>query len=168
MRRYFLGVTIVAAFNAIVVGIGALVLDVPLAGTIAVVTFVTAYIPFVGAVVAGAFAVLLALGTKGTTAALIMLVIVILANGLLQNIVAADRDGRDAADEPAAHPRRHDLRRRVLRHGRHGARGAAHVGRDPHLRRPRPRALGRQAHAERRTDGRRRAAGLTHLAMGLQ
>ena len=88
MRRYFLGVTIVAAFNATVVGIGAVILDVPLAGTIAVVTFVTAYIPFVGAVVAGAFAVLLALGTQGTTTALIMLVIVILANGLLQNIVS--------------------------------------------------------------------------------
>ena len=88
MRRYFLGVTIVAAFNATVVGIAALVLDVPLAGTIAVVTFVTAYIPFVGAVVSGAFAVLLALGTQGTTTALIMLVIVILANGLLQNIVS--------------------------------------------------------------------------------
>jgi predicted PurR-regulated permease PerM len=87
MRRYFLGVTIVAAFNATVVGLGALVLDVPLAGTIAVVTFVTAYVPFIGAVVAGAFAVLLALGAKGTTTALIMLVIVILANGLLQNIV---------------------------------------------------------------------------------
>jgi len=71
-----------------VVDSGALVLDVPLAGTIAVVTFVTAYIPFVGAVVAGAFAVLLALGTQGTTTALIMLVIVILANGLLQNIVS--------------------------------------------------------------------------------
>ena len=87
MRRYFLGVTIVATFNAIVVGIGAVVLDVPLAGTIAVVTFVTAYIPFIGAVVAGAFAVLLALGTQGTTTAVIMLVIVILANGALQNIV---------------------------------------------------------------------------------
>ena len=46
LRRYFLGVTIVAAFNAVVVGIGAYLLDVPLAGTIAVVTFVTAYIPF--------------------------------------------------------------------------------------------------------------------------
>lgn len=87
MRRYFLGVTIVAGFNAVVVGVGALILDVPLAGTIAVVTFVTAYIPFIGAVVSGAFAVLLALGTQGTTTALIMLVIVILANGLLQNIV---------------------------------------------------------------------------------
>jgi predicted PurR-regulated permease PerM len=87
LRRYFLGVTIVAAFNGVVVGIGSLVLDVPLAGTIAVVTFVTAYIPFIGAFVAGAFAVMLALASQGTTTALIMLVIVILANGLLQNIV---------------------------------------------------------------------------------
>jgi predicted PurR-regulated permease PerM len=48
---------------------------------------VTAYVPFIGAFVAGAFAVLLALSSQGTTTALIMLVIVILANGLLQNIV---------------------------------------------------------------------------------
>ena len=58
----------------------------PLAGTIAVVTFVTAYIPYLGAFVAGAFAVILALGASGGTTALIMLVIVLLANGLLQNI----------------------------------------------------------------------------------
>jgi predicted PurR-regulated permease PerM len=88
VRRYFLGTTIVASFNAVVVGLGALILDVPLAGTIAVVTLVTAYVPFIGAVVAGAFAVVLALGAKGTTTALIMLVIVILANGLLQNVVS--------------------------------------------------------------------------------
>ena len=87
LRRYFLGVTIVAAFNAVVVGLGAYLLDVPLAGTIAVVTFVTAYIPFIGAFVSGAFAVLLALSSQGTTTAAIMLVIVILANGLLQNVV---------------------------------------------------------------------------------
>jgi len=87
VRAYFLGTTIVAAFNAIVVGVGAWLLDVPLAGTIAVVTFVTAYVPFVGAFVSGAFAVVLALGSKGTSTAVIMLIIVLLANGLLQNIV---------------------------------------------------------------------------------
>jgi predicted PurR-regulated permease PerM len=86
LRRYFVGVTIVAAFNGVVVFLGALILDVPLAGTIGVVTFVTAYIPYIGAFVSGAFAVVLALGAEGTTTALIMLVIVILANGLLQNI----------------------------------------------------------------------------------
>jgi predicted PurR-regulated permease PerM len=86
LRGYFRGVTIVAAFNGVVVGLAALALGVPLAGTIGVVTFVTAYVPFVGAFVSGAFAVVIALGAKGTTTALIMLVIVILANGLLQNV----------------------------------------------------------------------------------
>jgi len=88
LRRYFTGVTLVAAFNAVVVGLGALILDVPLAGTIAVVTFVTAYIPFIGAFVAGTFAVVLALGAGGTTTAILMLIVVVLANGLLQNIVS--------------------------------------------------------------------------------
>jgi predicted PurR-regulated permease PerM len=87
LRGYFRGVTIVSAFNGVVVTLGALLLGVPLAGTIGVVTFVTAYIPYIGAVVAGAFAVVIALGANGTTTALLMLVIVLLANGLLQNLV---------------------------------------------------------------------------------
>jgi putative heme transporter len=87
LRRYFLGVSIVAAFNAIVVGIAAWLLGVPLAGTIAVVTLVTAYVPFIGAFVSGAFAVILALAAEGTEVAVIMLVVVILANGMLQNVV---------------------------------------------------------------------------------
>ena len=87
LRGYFRGVTLVAAFNGVVVGVAAVLLDVPLAGTIAVVTFVTAYIPYIGAVVAGTFAVVLALGGQGTGAAVAMLVIVLLANGLLQNLV---------------------------------------------------------------------------------
>jgi len=87
LRGYFRGVTLVAAFNGVVVGLAALALGVPLAGTIGVVTFITAYVPYIGALVAGAFAVVIALGANGTTTALVMLVIVILANGLLQNIV---------------------------------------------------------------------------------
>lgn len=87
LRGYFRGVTLVAAFNGVVVGLAALLLGVPLAGTIAVVTFVTAYVPYIGAVVAGAFAVLLALGAQGTGVAVAMLVVVILANGLLQNLM---------------------------------------------------------------------------------
>jgi putative heme transporter len=87
LRRYFFGVSIVAAFNAVVVGIAAWVLGVPLVLTIAIVTFVTAYIPFIGAFVAGAFAVVIALASEGTGVALAMLVVVILANGTLQQIV---------------------------------------------------------------------------------
>jgi putative heme transporter len=87
LRSYFLAVTIIAGFNAMLIGGAALVLDVPLAGTIAVVTFVGAYIPFVGAWVAGAFAVLIALGTVGTDAAIVMAVVALLANSVLQQLL---------------------------------------------------------------------------------
>ena len=87
LRGYFLGVTLVAAFNAVVVGVGALVLGVPLAGTIAAVTFIGAYIPYLGAWGAGAFSVVLALGGAGTDAAVGMIILQLLANGILQQLV---------------------------------------------------------------------------------
>jgi predicted PurR-regulated permease PerM len=87
LQGYFVGVTVVALFNAAVVGIGALIIGVPLAGTIAAVTFVGAYIPYLGAWSAGAFSVLLALGGAGTDAAIAMIVIQLLANGILQQLV---------------------------------------------------------------------------------
>src|SRR4051794_6133072 len=87
LRAYFFGVTIVAVFNAAIVGVGALLLGVPLAGTIAVVTFVAAYIPYLGAWSAGAFSVLVALGGAGTDAAIGMAIIQLLANGILQQLI---------------------------------------------------------------------------------
>jgi putative heme transporter len=87
LRGYFVGVTAVAAFNGIVIGLGALIVGVPQAGTIAVVNFAAAYIPFLGAWAAGAFTVVIALGSQGTDAAIIMAVIVLLANGALQQLV---------------------------------------------------------------------------------
>jgi putative heme transporter len=87
LRGYFLGVTLVAAFNAVVVGVGALVLGVPQAGTIAIVTLLAAYVPYLGAWTAGAFSVLVALGGAGTDAAVGMIVIQLLANSVLQQLV---------------------------------------------------------------------------------
>jgi predicted PurR-regulated permease PerM len=87
LRGYFLGVTIVATFSAILVGGGALVLGIPLAGTIAVVTFIGGYVPYLGAWTAGAFSVLIALGGSGPEAAGAMVVIQLLSNGPLQQIV---------------------------------------------------------------------------------
>jgi predicted PurR-regulated permease PerM len=87
LRGYFVGVTLVAAFNAAVVGLGALVLGVPLAGTIVVVTLLAAYVPYLGAWTAGAFSVLIALGGAGTDAAVGMIVVQLLANSVLQQLV---------------------------------------------------------------------------------
>ena len=87
LRSYFLGVTIIAAFNGVLIGLAALIVGVPLAGTIAVVTFAGAYIPYLGAWVAGAFAVFIALGTEGTDAAIIMAVVALLGNSVLQQLI---------------------------------------------------------------------------------
>jgi predicted PurR-regulated permease PerM len=86
-RGYFVGVTVVAAWSALIVGAGALLLGVPLPGTIAVVTFIGGYVPYIGAWAAGAFAVLIALGGGGPEAAIAMAVVVLLANGLFQQLV---------------------------------------------------------------------------------
>ena len=87
LRGYFLGVTIVAVFSAVLVGGAALVLGIPLAGTIAVVTFIGGYVPYLGAWTAGAFSVLIALGGSGPEAAGAMVVVQLLSNGPLQQIV---------------------------------------------------------------------------------
>ena len=87
LRGYFLGTTIVAAFNAAVVAIGAWILGVPLIGTIVAVTFFGGYVPYIGAWGAGAFAVLMALGGAGADAAAGMIVLQLAANSVLQQLV---------------------------------------------------------------------------------
>jgi predicted PurR-regulated permease PerM len=87
LRGYFVGVTVVAAWSAAIVGVGALLLGVPLPGTIAAVTFVGGYVPYLGAWTAGAFAVLIALGAEGPETAVALALVVLLANGVLQQLV---------------------------------------------------------------------------------
>lgn len=93
-RGYARGMTVVALANAVTMGLGAWILGVPLAPTIAIVTFVTAYVPIFGAVFAGAFAVVIALGAEGLTDALIMLAIAIVANNSLSNLIQPIAFGR--------------------------------------------------------------------------
>jgi predicted PurR-regulated permease PerM len=87
MRGYFLGTTLIAAFSAVVVGIGSFIIGVPLVGTIIAVTFVAGYVPYLGAWSAAIFAVLLTLGSDGAAAAGAMAFLQLLANGPLQQIV---------------------------------------------------------------------------------
>jgi predicted PurR-regulated permease PerM len=85
-RRYFAGLTLIALMDAVVIGVAAWLLDVPFVIGITVLTFVAAYVPYVGAFLAGVFAVLLALGSGGLEIALTMLVVVIFTNGVLENL----------------------------------------------------------------------------------
>jgi putative heme transporter len=86
-RGYAWGLTMLGVANAAVVALGAWLLGVPLVGSIAVVSFVTSYVPYLGAFVAGAFAVLIAYGSGGLGIALAMLLVVLLANSVIQNLL---------------------------------------------------------------------------------
>lgn len=68
---------LVATIDAVGIGLGAFLLGVPLAIPVAVLVFLGAFIPFVGAVVTGALAVFLALVYNGPWIALWMLVVVL-------------------------------------------------------------------------------------------
>jgi predicted PurR-regulated permease PerM len=94
IRGYFKGATIVAAVNALVIIPVTLILRVPLVGAISLVTFVTCYIPSFGGYIGGAFAVFIALASRGLTAGLVMLAFVIVAHTLLQTPVQAFAYGK--------------------------------------------------------------------------
>ncbi len=68
---------LVATIDAIGIGLGAFLLGVPLAIPVAVLVFLGAFIPFVGAVITGALAVFLALVYNGPWIAFWMLIVVL-------------------------------------------------------------------------------------------
>ena len=68
---------IVAAVDAIGIMIGAAILDVPFVLAIGVLVFLGAFVPMIGATIAGSVAVLVALVDQGPITALIMLGVVI-------------------------------------------------------------------------------------------
>ncbi|AIF40326.1 membrane protein [Dermacoccus nishinomiyaensis] len=78
---------IVSAIDSVCIGIGLIACGVPLALPLCVITFFGGFIPIVGATVAGALAVLVALVTKGVTTAIIVLVIIILVQQLEGHIL---------------------------------------------------------------------------------
>jgi predicted PurR-regulated permease PerM len=76
-----------SAIVTVAMGITAWLLGLPLVFTIMAITFIGGYIPYIGAFVAGAFTVLIALGDGGIVPAVIVLVVSLAANLLLENFV---------------------------------------------------------------------------------
>lgn len=87
VRSYFGAITVSSFVTAVAIGIAAVVLDVPLAGSIALVTFVTSYVPYIGAIFSGTFAVLVALGSAGTREAWILLAVILVVQNVVQTIM---------------------------------------------------------------------------------
>ena len=82
---YIRGTAIVASVDAIGITLVLLILQVPLALPLGVIVFLGAFIPIVGATVAGILATLVALVANGPVVALIVLAAVILVNQLEGN-----------------------------------------------------------------------------------
>lgn len=79
---------LVAAVDAVGIGLGALVLGVPFVIPIMAITFVLCFIPFVGAIVSGAVAVAMALAFQGPGVALLMLVVCIVVQQVESNVLS--------------------------------------------------------------------------------
>ena len=99
---YVRGTATVALVDAVFIGTGLLILGVPLALPLALITFVGAFIPIIGAVAAGAFAALITLVSNGPLDALIVVGIVLLVNQLEGNILAPFLLGRSISLHPLA------------------------------------------------------------------
>jgi predicted PurR-regulated permease PerM len=86
-RDYFYVLTISSIPVAVMVGITAWVMGLPLAFTIALVTFITSYVPYLGALVSSLFALLIAFGSGGPLAALVILIVILAAQNVVQPII---------------------------------------------------------------------------------
>ncbi len=93
---------LVAAVDAVGIGAGAAIIQVPLALPLGVLVFVGSFIPVVGALVTGAVAVLLALVANGWVNALIMLAIVLLVQQLESHLLQPFVMGRAVSLHPVA------------------------------------------------------------------
>lgn len=93
---------LVALIDAIFIGLGLYVLNVPLAVPLAVFIFLFAFIPLVGAVVSGALAVVVALVTEGVWTALWALVVVLAVQQIEGHILQPFILGRAVRVHPLA------------------------------------------------------------------
>ncbi|HWH05585.1 MAG TPA: AI-2E family transporter, partial [Gaiellaceae bacterium] len=84
---YLRGVMIVAAFDALLIGIALWLLGVPLVLPLALLTFVGGFFPIVGAFTAGFAAVMVALVANGLTTALLVFGAVLLVQQLEGNVL---------------------------------------------------------------------------------
>ncbi len=95
--------TIAVAFgDAVGIGLGLVVVGVPLVVPLSALVFLAAFVPTIGAVVSGAVAVLVALVTKGLFPALIVLGVVIAVQQLEGNVLQPLLLGRAVALHPLA------------------------------------------------------------------
>ncbi|MER8232299.1 AI-2E family transporter [Streptomyces sp. NPDC094049] len=102
VEGFMRGTTLVALVDAVLIGIGLVVLQVPGAVGLAALVFVTAYIPYLGAFLSGAVAVLVALADRGFVIALWVLGVVLAVQVIEGNVLQPMVQSRTVQMHPAA------------------------------------------------------------------
>jgi predicted PurR-regulated permease PerM len=102
LTQFVRATVIVAGTDAILIGLGAAILGVPFSLAIGVLVFLGAFVPIVGATVAGTVAVLVALVDQGLVTALIMLAVVIGVQQLEGHVLQPFLMGRWVSVHPLA------------------------------------------------------------------
>lgn len=87
LTAYSRGTVAIAAIDAIGIGFALVILGVPAALPLALITFIGAFVPIIGATVAGVAAVLVALAAKGPTTALLTAASVIAVQQIEGNLL---------------------------------------------------------------------------------
>lgn len=85
---------LVSAVDAVLIGVGLLILQVPLAFPLAILTFFGGFVPIVGAFAVGALAVLVALVAQGPMTALLVLVLIVAVQQIEGNVLQPFLQGR--------------------------------------------------------------------------
>lgn len=93
---------IVAAIDAVGIGIGAAILRLPFVIALTLLVFVTSFIPIIGAIASGAVAVLIGLVTHGPVSALVMLGVVLLVQQVESHVLQPFLMGRAVSLHPLA------------------------------------------------------------------
>jgi predicted PurR-regulated permease PerM len=94
VSSFMLGQTVIAAIDAVFIGLGAVVLGVPNSSAIFMLTFLGAFVPYIGAFITGLVAVLLAIADGGIAKGLVMLAIVIVVQIVEGNVLQPWIQGR--------------------------------------------------------------------------
>lgn len=102
LTQYVRTTGLIALIDAVLIGVALWIVGVPLVLTLAALTFLGGFVPFVGAIVAGVAAVLVALVMKGLTAGIIVLGVVLAVQQLEGNVLQPWLQGNAVKLHPLA------------------------------------------------------------------
>ena len=91
---YIRGTSLIAVATALLAGIVMLALGVPLAGPLAVVALITAFVPYVGRALTAVLIVTVILATRGVVPAAVFLLLYVIGSIALQRVLASVTSGR--------------------------------------------------------------------------